>query len=235
MANQKEILDLVARIDGIDKRTERLESLEFGTVAFPSGEGLTCFEHHVTPPGGDGGHVFTIPQTHRHLLLTWSLSQISGDTGLTGLRITFNGAGPILGDYAVFKVDRYRGGIVAEGGAGHPWGDVAWVFPVASGDDIAPAPGTLIVDQFSSGWMFLQDYQVTGKFHQAHFQQGAYLGASSDPRAVQTGLLDSQGTGAFRLQVALTSMTVSTVFPAGLLPKSSMTLYGLCKTSDPEE
>lgn len=71
MASDRETLELVARIDDLDERTERLETLEFGTVAFPSGGGGDWVCHEAITNLGivDTIAFLAIPQTHRHIVI----------------------------------------------------------------------------------------------------------------------------------------------------------------------
>ncbi len=71
MANQQEIMDIVARVDANDRRLERLESLEFGTLAFPTGgaNDWLCHEQKTLTEITDAITFSAIPQTHRHLVI----------------------------------------------------------------------------------------------------------------------------------------------------------------------
>lgn len=73
------VIDLSARIEEYEKRIERLETLEYETVAFPTGAGPTLISDVVVPPGPAVSTVIVppvpilIPQTFLHLWLIMSL------------------------------------------------------------------------------------------------------------------------------------------------------------------
>lgn len=219
-------IDLSARLDEAITRIARLETLEFGTVAFPSGGGMTCFEHFELTADG-GGHIFAaIPQTHRHLLLTYKVRRPAGQPGnnLQAWRIN----GDAGANYGHFERQRFFGaGLEANF---LPGAATAWIISFVSGDDVAPNPD-LNTGEWTNGWMLLEDYTSADKKKTCHVTEFGYVGSATNPRLATTGNIFNEGGGHYELLSAVTSFHIVQILPPppdDYQAGSQWTLFGLC-------
>lgn len=77
------------RIDDLDRRIERLETLEFGTVAFPSATGAIC---DTTVTVAAASVTCVIPTGMRHLIAIISAGLDTTGSTIAKIRVTLNGA-----------------------------------------------------------------------------------------------------------------------------------------------
>lgn len=81
-------IGIVDRISGLDERIERLETLEFGTVAFPSATGAIC---DTTVTIAVASVTCTVPTGLRHLIAIISAGIDSTGSTIAKIRVTLNG------------------------------------------------------------------------------------------------------------------------------------------------
>jgi hypothetical protein len=222
--SRAELIELVARIDAIDERTERLETLEFGTVAFPTGGGMTCLEHHeLTAPMI--GYTFTaIPQTHRHLLMTYKVRREAGDGGNDNQQWRLNADSAANYGYLTFR--RHPAGNTTESSF-IPFITTAWVISLVSGDDLAPNTD-LVTGAWTNGWMLLEDYSADDITKTCHVNEFGYVGSSENPRGVNTGNTYIYGGGHYELTTPITSFQIRLPSGASFGIGSQWTIFGLC-------
>ena len=223
---EKIVADFAARLDETTKRVDRLETLEFGTVAFPSGGGMICFEHFELAVDG-GGHSFAaIPQTHRHLLLTYKVRSPAGTTGngLHVMRIN----GDFAANYGQFGRFKFFGAALEANFL--PGTNTVWSIGLVSADDVAPNLD-LNTGEWTNGWMLLEDYTSTDKKKTCHLTEFGYVGSATNPRGATTGNVFNEGGGHYELLTAITSLDIlQTALPPPFVygAGSQWTLFGLC-------
>lgn len=221
MANP-EILDLVSRMDVMEKQIDRLESLEFGTIAFPSGFGAICDVELAAAAGSITLCPVAIPSTFKHLLILYSV-QVGAQFGLfeTPQELQFNG--DTLTNYHYYTRLERAGPINEEAAAGISVADHIRIGGISQQDTGAPN----ITEHFASGFVFIPDYAdsdddkwkslVFGNFHRRADVAGGGGGQ----------ILYQGGGGAWENTAAITSITISAAGGFTFQDGSRWTLYGL--------
>ncbi len=150
----KEIGDLIARLDDQDQRVERLETLEFGTLAFPSGGGfsLICDVIVAAPtatvtlcPAG------TIPTSFLHLFAILEMfSDVEQPSVPDKIEINING------DFATNYASYVRQELPLGVPVGAPDTDVGSPFGIGATDTkwFGPRPGSFSVFAANSPTVF---------------------------------------------------------------------------------
>ena len=224
MAVDPTTIELAARLQRLNTRIERLETLEYSTVAFPGGGGLTvlcdvklvapaasvvCFFSPVGIP-----HVMAI--TAASVLQTGALGTVAGK-----IRVLINGIVGVAYEYSTRQEHRVffdAQAVTLTGGA-----DLETVKP--SGNEIAIGPTPV---RNSATYIFPTPLGSSG----ATIVSGAWIGAAmyrnqGFPDITNLQELDLGGGGNVLATGALTSLTFLTTAPELFDTGSRFTVYGL--------
>lgn len=220
--------DIAQRIENLNKRIARLETLEYGTVAFPAGGGLTIFcDVKLAAPaasvvcfiGGGGG------APHVMAVVTAGVDTFSGGGGggaVAGkIRVLINGISGIAYEFSTRQEHRAFAdtqAVVLSGGA-------ALLTVVPSAEDIVSGPFAV---GNSATYIFPTPIGSSG----GTIVNGAWIGAGqfrTEGFPVPTYLqeLDLGGGGNVLATTALTSLTFLTTPPDLFVTGSRFTVYGL--------
>lgn len=225
------LIELAARLDAEEKRVERLESLEFGTLAFPAGGFIPICDAIIGPAAAASITLcpLGIPQTFKHLfvichymstssaipaIIGWAEMNINGDFGA----VYFNHSRQELSPPGPpFILD----GEVNPIGAGT---DTKWSIPRPASNN------TIGIERPTQCFILIPAYSRTGNFKTiAWWGQG-------NPLADEAFFLSQdtdQGGGEFRRfeggiqPPPITSITFSHLAPNSFKAGSSFSLYGM--------
>jgi hypothetical protein len=163
-------------MDAAEKEIERLKTLEFGTVAFPSGFGMICDVKLTAITDSITLCPVPIPDNFRHLLIIYSVKVArSFAVGNIPQRLQFNG--DTATNYHYFSLFASSGPTIGDDVAGLGSADhirIGYSSPMDTDDP----PG--IEDHFSAGYVFIPDYAdddkwkslVFGNFHRTSVPVG---------------------------------------------------------------
>ena len=226
------IVDLSARIAEYEKRIKRLETLEYETVAFPTGAGPTLISDVVVPAGPGLSTVtlppvpILIPQTFLHLWLIMS-AQNSAPTPAAGFtaNVVFN---PFAGGTTYRHFVRFEN----ISGVGVGAGDLQTVVPNPASPvirTVSPAAPGGVNGFRSAAMVIIPDYtNFTTMPNKAAMAFGYAFGQDDGEGDVtQAGGDTAGGAGAAAPAIgAITSILVGSPFGV-FVPGSQFTLYGL--------
>ncbi len=227
------LVDLAARIERSSKRVERLETLEFGTAAFPSGGALTAICDFTTPSPlisftfcTTVTSGFTIPGTFRHLFFICAYqSTLQAPSIPPKIEMTFNG------DPGAVYMNYTR----QEDPVGPPFVTDTEIPPIGFGTDTkislpraSQNPVSIFVPgQYSSVFGLVPSYSRTGNVKSA-----AWWGQAHPITTVGANLMtDDQGGGEYRRFVPapapIITITLTHPPPGTFRVGSHFTLYGM--------
>ena len=223
MSTDPAIIDLASRLADLEEQAERLESLEYGTLAFPSGGGLspicdvvlaaTALTVTLCP-------LAPIPSAFRHLLIVHSVQSGPASNALQLMGLQFNG--DTATNYHYYRRQESVGPANAEASAG-----TSTAAFIRVGDTSGVDSPAGIVEHFNAGFIFIPDYADSTNDKWKSLVYGCFLRSALIDAA--GGLISYQaGGGGWENTAAITSITVmgagvATVFQIG----SRWTLYGL--------
>lgn len=222
MADQQEILDLVARITDLDTRTERLESLEFGTVAFPTGgeNDWLCHEQKKLTIATNAVTFSAIPQTHRHLVIIHEVAVFLLVGGFNIQEMNING--DVGANYDYFWQQ-----IVSPATLNFNSAAAAALMQVGSVPARDAAAGAS--QYYTAGHIWIPNYsEVLGAlFHSVVWDNYSYEGDAVG--GVGTGNpMRELGGGHWRNPAAITSLTLTCSGPQIFQIDSRWTLFLVC-------
>ncbi len=229
-------IDLAARIERSRKRVERLETLEFGTVAFPSGGAFTAICDFTTPSPLTsftfcttvGGAGFTIPQTFRHLIFVCAYQSTIQFVAPPKIELTINfDLGPVYLNYTrqedpvgpPFVTDTEVPPVGVFGS------DTKITLPIAAQNPVS----IFVPGAYTSVFGLLPSYTRTG-----NMKSVAWWGMAHPVVTVGANLMTGdQGGGEYRRvavgvpQAPITTFTLTHPPPGRFRVGSHFTLYGL--------
>lgn len=220
--DQEALINQSVRIDRLLKRVERLETLEFGTVAFPSGGAdMICFEHKRLSGISDSVTFAAIPATHRHILILHQVSVFLVTGGFRFQEMNFNGDFGLKYDYfwrqqsllANVNHDAAAAGLMQVGSI--PAKDFAFVGPNR---------------YFTAGHIWIPNYSISlgSVFQSVVWDNFSY--DASDSGGEGTGRrMREEGGGHFRDTGAISSITFTCSGPQVFQTNSRWTLLLVCE------
>lgn len=197
-----ELIKLVARIDDLDERTERLETLEFGTLAFPTGGGgdWVCHETKRLSVITDAVTFAAIPQTHKHLVIIHQVAVFLVVGGFNIQEMQFNG--DVGANYDYFWQQFVSPATIN-------FNDAAAATILQVGSVPGRDAGAAAINYYTAGHIWVP-YYSTGDvpYHSVVWDNYSYDG--DDAGGEGTGArMREEGGGHWRNPAAITSLTLT--------------------------
>lgn len=224
-----DVAEAAARLDSSVKRISRLETLEFTTVAFPSGAGFTliCDIFLAAPAASVTLCPVPIPATFRHLWLVIA----AGTTAVIANKMELNVNADFGAKYQYLAREELPFGVPVGAtdteafGPGTIAHDSKWLIAHAAGFEPDPTPTTPISSQGACMVQF-PDYSNTDMHKYMHWFNFANFDKTLitpfEPVVGQGG----GKFGAFLPPVAITSITVTAGGAGTFATASQFSLYG---------
>ena len=225
------LADLVGRADHLLKRIERLETLEYGTVAFPTGTGLIC-DIVVTVPVASVTCTPIVAAAFRHILAIVAAG-VTANPASGKMRVTIGGS-PASYEFATRQESHTLPGGVGIGPATFVDTESASAVSLAFWDTVHPAAHeTAVIDEDKQGaafYLFPEPGLSSPAFLLGPF--AIWMGyAMKDGPALPASdtflTLDQGGGGNYSSPVPFTSITWAATPPDLFAIGSRFTVYGL--------